>query len=328
MRIFSLKQAVLAFILLIPVAAFGQSERRKIEFESKNYAGYKELIAGTPASSVRVLGYLSIPAGAQGKVPAVVLLPHSGGYSENQERWYRAALNAAGFATLFVDNFTPRGLTPPVSVRDISYATVVADAYAALNELARLPEIDAARVAVVGFSRGAEAARQAAFESFRKGAGAGALRFAAHVPLYPLCVTSMRDPSDLTGAATLIMAGGKDDGTPAKNCEDYAAFMKTQKAEFPVEVRVYPEASHGWDDETNTGKYNPRAPSSAQCVPIFLSPQGEFTAMVKDRKEVPFEPSMLRCPGAGATLAFSAPLRERSTKDLIDFLKARFAGVK
>lgn len=321
-----LRPLIVALASLLPVLALAQGAATKLEFETNNYSGYKELIASTPSSKARIHGYLSIPAGAQGKVPAVIFLPHSGGYAENQHRWYRTTLNAEGIATFFVDPFSARDLTPPVTVRDISFATVVADAYAALAALAQRQDIDASRVAIAGFSRGAEAARQAAFESFRKGAGAGELRFAAHVALYPICVTSMHDASDMTGAPTLILSGAKDGSAPPRKCEDYVSFMKSRNAGFPVEVRAYPDAYHGWDDEQNSGQHYPRAPSAANCVPIFLSPKGEFVAMLKDGNEAPFEPSILRCMGAGDTLAFNAAHRDRSTRDLVQFLKARFAA--
>lgn len=317
--------ALAAALSMPAISALAQGTATKLEFDTRNYAGYKELVAGTPSSKARIFGYLSMPAGTQGKVPAVIFLPHADGYAENQDRWYRAALNGQGIATFFLDPFSPRGLSSPVTVKDLSYATVVADAYAALAALAQRPDVDASRVAIAGFSRGAEGARQAAFESFRKGAGAGELRFAAHVALYPICVTSILDASDMTGAPTLILSGAKDDSAPPRNCEDYAAFMKSRNAGFPVEVRVYPDAHHGWDDEQSNG-YRPRAPSAANCVPIFLSAQGEFVAMLKDGKESPFERSILRCPSAGGTFAFNPAHRDRSTKDLSQFLKARFAA--
>lgn len=313
-----LRPAVVAFAL---AAAAALAQPVKIEFESKNYAGYKELIAGKPSGPSRIVGYLSLPRVAQGKVPAVVLLPHSGGYSENQERWYRGALNAAGFATFFLDNYSPRGLRPPVTVRDISYATVVADAYAALAELARRTDIDARRIAVLGFSRGAEAARQAAFESLRRGAGAGELRFAAHVAHYPLCVTSMRDPADMTGAPVRLALGAKDEDTPARLCEHYVAFMKAQRPQFPVEIRVYADALHAWDEESATGQYALRAPTSKNCIPLLLSPAGEFESMVRDGTEVPFERSILGCPGVGGAMKFDAAIRERATAAFVEFLK-------
>ena len=323
-----LRSLMAGVVALFPAIVFAQGITTKIEFDSKTFRGYKAFIAGDSSSDERIFGYLSMPAEARGKVPAVIFLPHSGGYSENQDGWYRAALNTEGIATFFVDGFSPRGLSSPIMVRDISFATVVADAYAALATLAKRSDIDASRIALAGFSRGAEATRQAAFESFRKAAGAGELRFAAHVPLYPLCVTSMRSASDMTGAPMLILAAAKDDITPPKNCEDYVTFMKSQNPAYPVVVRVYPNAYHGWDDQQNTGEYRKNAPSGADCIPIFLSPQGEFIAMLRDGREVPFERSILKCPGRGGILTFDATLRERSTRELIEFVKARFNAVK
>lgn len=318
------RRAAAAAVVLGAAAALAQPVR--IEFESKDYVGYKELIAGKPAGSARIVGYLSLPPAAQGKVPAVVLLPHSGGYSENQERRYRSALNAAGFATFFLDNYAPRGLRPPVTVRDISYATVVADAYAALTELARRPEIDARRVAVAGFSRGAEAARQAAFESFRRGAGAGELRFVAHVAHYPPYVTSMRDPADMTGAPVRLALGAKDEDTPPRLCEQYVAFMQAQRPQFPVEIRMYADAAHAWDEEGASGRFSPAAPSSKNCIPLLLSPAGEFASMLRDGREVPFERAILSCTGTGGMMKFDAANRERASADLVEFLKAAMSA--
>lgn len=326
MKLARLTTAALA-ASLASIALLAQAAATKVEFETRDYAGYKELVAGSPSGEARIYGYLSLPANAQGKVPAAVFLAHAGGYSEAQDRWYATALNAQGIAAFFVDGYTPRGLTPPISVRTQSYATMVADAYAALAALAKRPDIDASRVALVGFSRGAEAARQAAFESFRKGAGAQALKFAAHVPFYPLCVTSMQDAKDTTGAPVLILGAANDDSTPPKNCEAYVAHMKARNAAFPVSVRVYPDADHGWDDEQYSPRnFYPRAPSAANCVPLFLGADGGFATMLKDGQEVPLERSMLRCPSAGGTLGFNAALRERSTRELVEFLKASFAA--
>lgn len=318
-----LKYGLLTTILclLVSAAGSGRAQSQRVDFESKNYIGYKELVADAPSSSARIYGYLSLPPGAQGRVPAVVFMPHSGGYSESQEHWYRAALTSVGFATFFVDNFTPRGLRPPITLRDISYATVVADAYAALAELSKRPEIDPARVALVGFSRGAEAARQAGFESFRKGANAGPLRFAAHVSYYPLCITSLRDPRDHTGAPVLLLLGGRDDLTPARICDDYLNFMKAQNPTLPVQSRLYPEALHLWDDDGSRSG-SATVGSVRNCIPLFLSATGEFVSMLRDGKEVPFESGILRCPGGNATVGFSAGVRDRSTKDLVDFLSS------
>ena len=65
-------------------------------------------------------------------------------------------------------------------------ASGVADAYAALDMLARHPRIDADRIAIVGFSFGGEVAHLTAFERrAHRVLAPGQRRFAAHVAYYP-----------------------------------------------------------------------------------------------------------------------------------------------
>ena len=64
----------------------------------------------------------------------------------------------------------------------------MADAYAALRWLASEPRIDADRIAIIGFSYGAEVAHITAFESVRSALNPGPGRFAAHVPFYPVLI--------------------------------------------------------------------------------------------------------------------------------------------
>src|SRR5947208_814425 len=62
---------------------------------------------GPPA--LQIPAVLRLPAGATGRVPAVIVV-HSSGGTEDTNPGYVAALNAAGIATLVVDYFAPRGV--------------------------------------------------------------------------------------------------------------------------------------------------------------------------------------------------------------------------
>lgn len=320
-----MRLALLSLLLssLLAVFAVGASPAaaETLSFESADYESYAALYARSPKRSVTLTGDLSMPQGAPGPVPAVILMHSAGGRAPEHEAWWTKAINDLGIAVLAVDYFKARGLTPPVPVRDLSYASVVADIYGALRKLAADPRIDAKRVAVIGFSRGAEAARQAAFEPFRKGAlGDSDLRLAAHAAFYPLCVTSADGADAFTGAPVLLLGGEADDGTPVANCQETVKYFAAAQPASPLRLAVYPGAHHAWDDPTVDGYY-PKSPAVKGCVPLLLGPNGDFAAMVKDGKRVDFDRSVLRCPGQGSTMRFNAAVRERSTADLTAFLR-------
>ena len=109
------------------------------------------------ASGEAIRGALTKPAGA-GPFPGVVLLHSCLGLPSNR-RAIQTSLAGAGFASLFVDEFSIRGLKETCSV---DFPSLSSDAFGALAFLAREPDIDAQRIAVVGFSQGADGALAAA----------------------------------------------------------------------------------------------------------------------------------------------------------------------
>ena len=107
------------------------------------------LAAASPASADRlerfanavgepIAGYLAKPAGA-GPFPAVVLLHSCLGFPSNRKA-IETALAGAGYVVLFVDEFSTRGLKETCSV---DFPQLVPDAFGALADLARRPDVDA-----------------------------------------------------------------------------------------------------------------------------------------------------------------------------------------
>jgi dienelactone hydrolase len=292
-----------------------------VSFQSADYDDYAALYRGAPKRQITLKGDLSLPPNTAQPVPAIIFMHASGGRVAAHESWWVKEFTGAGFAVLAVDYFGPRNLRPPVTVRDLSYASVVADIYGALRKLAADPRVDGKRIAVVGFSRGAEAARQAAFEPFRKGAlGASDLRLAAHVALYPLCVTSADGNGVFTGAPVLIVGGEADEATPIANCRQTADYFAASRTS-PLRLIAYPGAAHSWDDPTAPGVFRPGEPTSKNCIPLLLDASGKIASMVKGGQRVALDPNMLRCAGTGATSRFDAGARQRSTADVLSFLK-------
>jgi len=178
-----------------------------------------------------IQGYLTKPKGA-GPFPGVVLL-HTclglpagrAGLGERIASW--------GFVALFVDDFAGRSLKETCTV---DFPEGVADAFGGLAFLASQPFVDPKRIAVVGFSQGADTALKIAAAPPAAGAGA----FKAAAAFYPPCANE----ADATLAIpTLILVGAKDDVTPAADC----AKLANRQAPGKVKLVVYPGAAHAFD---------------------------------------------------------------------------------
>jgi dienelactone hydrolase len=179
-----------------------------------------------------IQGYLTRPTG-KGPFLAVVFLHTCLGPPQG-----RAAvgerLAAWGYVALFVDDFATRGLKETCAV---DFKPALADAYGALAYLSRLPSVDPARIAAIGFSQGGDTALRIA-----TGAGAGdeGISFKAAAAFYPPC-------ANIAGAAfaipTLILVGAKDEVTPAVDCSQLAQAQPPGMAKLVV----YPGVAHAFD---------------------------------------------------------------------------------
>ena len=106
----------------------------------------------------RVSGLLFKPEGT-GPFPAVVLLHTCGGIKPHVTRHWPDYLTGLGYAVITVDTFGSRSFERcpvPLSWREV-YQKMTRDAYGALDYLASLPDVDGTRIAVMGFSLGANA---------------------------------------------------------------------------------------------------------------------------------------------------------------------------
>ena len=158
-----------------------------ITFQSSTYSDFRQLLTREAATgTVTVRANLGFPEQAKDRYPAVIVVHGLGGYRDTNEGYVAAELRKAGFATLTYDSFAARGTTGAAMQGSPGYLLAgVADAYAALRRLASEPRIDADRIAIAGFSYGAEVAHLTAFETIRSALNPGPGRFAAHVAFYP-----------------------------------------------------------------------------------------------------------------------------------------------
>ena len=222
--------------------------------------GVKE---GQPAT---IAAELRLPRRTADRIPAIVLLHGSGGLSGSHERWAQEFIGM-GIAVLLVDSFTGRGIVSTSANQEaLGRLAMIIDAYRALDLLAPDTRIDSDRIALIGFSRGGQAALYASLRRFQKMHGRPGLEFAAYIPFYPSCNTQFRDDENVTTRPVRIHHGLTDNYVPIGPCKAYVGRLHAA-GKRNVSLTEYPDAHHAFDNPGNPAAVRAeRSQSTALCA--------------------------------------------------------------
>lgn len=192
---------------------------------------------------------LRVPEGGAARHPAVVILHGSAGPS-GREGGYARALGEAGFATLEPDQWAARKLAGGAHGRPKTVTETLGDVFGARKFLAEHPEIDAARIGLMGFSFGGVATMLAATrESGELFAPNGS--FAAYMPCYPICwlygAVRGYELNNLVTAQIFILTAELDqyDNDPRAGEKLIESLSKGDRAS--VTTRAMADCHHGFD---------------------------------------------------------------------------------
>lgn len=202
------------------------------------------------ATSLKAWWY---PVASARPAPAVVLLHGCGGMLDAsgepsaKTREYAALLNGQGWQVLALDSLTARGekelCTQRIGTRKITMTERRRDALGALQWLSAQPQVDASRLALLGWSNGGSAVLAANNRSHPLVEGF-AVRPRLAVAFYPGCEADLkrgyRPASD-----TLLLVGLADDWTSAAPCQQ----LETAGPPW-VQVLAYEGAYHGFDGKS------------------------------------------------------------------------------
>lgn len=214
--------------------------------------------SGTP---VIVTGHLRIAQG-QGRLPVVVMIHGSGGMGPNVEFWTRE-FNEMGISTFALDGFTGRGLTNVNTNQALlGRLNMILDVYRMLDILAKHPRVDASRIALMGFSRGGQAALYASLKRFHQAWNKSGVDFAVYIPFYPDCMTTYQSDTEVADRPIRIFHGTPDDYNPVAPCKSYVERLRS--AGRDVQLTEYPSAAHAFDNPL--GSLTPRIAKGAQTV--------------------------------------------------------------
>jgi dienelactone hydrolase len=169
----------------------------------------------------------------------------SSGVGANIEPWAQL-LNANGISTFTIDGFTGRGLTTVGADQSrLGRLNLIVDIYRAAAILAKHPRVDADRMALMGFSRGGQAALYASLDRFHKLWNPSGATFKSYIPFYPDCSTTYASDTDIVPAPIRIFHGTPDDYNPVASCKTYAERLVAAKRD--ITITEYPNAQHGFD---------------------------------------------------------------------------------
>lgn len=185
-------------------------------------------------------------AQAKGRTPLVVLMHGSGGIGGNIPFWQRE-LNGIGISTLTIDGMSGRGLDGVGTNQALlGRLNLIIDIYRSLEIAAKHPRIDPTRVALMGFSRGGQAALYASVRRFQAMWNKSGVEFAAYIPFYPDCATTYDGDTETGDRPIRIFHGTPDTYNPVASCKAFVARLKDAKRN--VELTEYPNAHHGFDN--------------------------------------------------------------------------------
>jgi dienelactone hydrolase len=303
-----------------PTPTISPASSEFIEFESLTFPGHLWTPFMPPAeegTATTISGILTIPA-SSGPIPAVIITHGCGGISTGEMTWV-TRLNEFGVAAFMVHSFGARHI-PGVCAGEgqINIASVLADAYAALDVLAANPRIDPERIAILGLSFGGRTALWVSHKRFQEMYSSGNNHFAAYLAFYPAsCYLHLADETEVSGEPMRIFHGTADDWTPIGQCKAYVE--RLQQADVDIDLYEYPDAHHGFDFPQLPLHNQPSALSPGNCT--FVEQDGLIIDTETGR-----EPGIdSACVTRGVTSGYNAAAEQQAVVDVRDFLAATFA---
>ncbi|MFZ0661244.1 MAG: dienelactone hydrolase family protein [Acidobacteriaceae bacterium] len=200
-----------------------------------------------PSGGETVHGILYTPS-TPGPHPAIVVIHEWWGLVP----WVKeqaADLSAQGYVTLAVDLYRGKTATDPETahelMRGLPQDRGVHDLVAAVNYLKTLRSVDPNRLGAVGWCMGGTYAAQLAVAD--PGLRAVAINYGA-LPTDPAALGKIH-------AAILGNFGALDQGITPDDVHNFAAAMKSIGK--LVDVKIYPDAGHAFENPANKGGYRP-----------------------------------------------------------------------
>jgi len=263
-----------------------------------------------------------------GRLPAMIVMHGSGGVRE-RERNYAREFNSLGVAAVIVDSFSPRGVKS--TVRDqspVSSYDMVVDAANTLKALTKRPEIDPARIGMIGFSKGGTVVIKSALRRYMEPLAAGETRFALLIAMYPWCGDLPLDFRTASGAPLHMLLGERDVYAGTVSCKEFG--KKYAEAGGDLTLKVYAGAQHDWD-VPGSGHWTVHdGQNQSKCIYDEIAPgtwaeRSSGIKIVENNKRTGnIKKALAQCMTLGVSGGYDAVTRAQSLEDIRAITRAAF----
>ena len=246
-----------------------------------------------------IAGVLRVAQGT-GRLPVVIFAAGSGGFNVSTDIWDRQ-FEEMGISTFAMDSFAGRGITSTAADQSqLGRLNMILDIYRSVAVLASHSRVDPERIAVMGFSRGGQAALYSSLKRFQRIWNPGGIEPAAYIALYPPCITNYIADTDVSDHPIRMFHGISDDYVEIGPCRDYLARLKNSAKD--IEMVEFADTWHGYD-----GAQLPAVPivaANAQVTHCVLK-EGPVGVIINLETQKPFSYADA-CVGRGAHVGYSA----------------------
>jgi dienelactone hydrolase len=213
-----------------------------LSIASASPASLEQIVSGRIGATVTLPAQLFLPAG-RAPHPVAILVPGSGGVSEVHLVHARQLLEQR-IGVLLFDPFGPRGMKNTVTDQStIPFAASTHDVLAAARALTQRGDVDAQRLAVVGYSRGGFAAHMAVMRPLSEAVLGPAFEWRAAAAAWPYCGLQFQRPR-LGHTALRFLLAERDNWASPVQCQALAGALAARSSS--VSVRLFKGASHGF----------------------------------------------------------------------------------
>ena len=306
-----------SYLIILNLLVTHVSSQEVISFNSASPFGFKDIITNYEnLQNQEVQAILRLPK-EDGPFPLVIGVAGSLDWGSHHLE-YLKMFRESGIATLELQSFSSRGVRSTVGSQvEVTTATMVLDAYRALDKISLNPKIDKNRIAIMGWSLGGGVALFSGWIPLIEKINSQNT-FAAHLSIYPPCIAQPQNPI-FTKSPMHILIGELDSWVPASACKELSDHAKLAGSE--IGITVYPESHHSFDRESPvTIKEN--AYKTVDCRFKIRDDGAVLMNFLNIPMTTPFRQKigLGLCAGKGPTMGGNPKYRKASFKFANDFM--------